>query len=79
MKRTAIKMPETGDERMVKVGIENFKLPESCDTCPFMMQFYVTYDEQYGCVFTRKYHWNERKRPDDCRLVALDEDEDDLK
>jgi hypothetical protein len=40
-----------------------------------MMDFVISYDDPYGCVFTRKtYNWGLPGRPSDCPLVDLDGD-----
>ena len=65
---------------MVKVAIRNFQMPKSCRDCKCMMDFVISYDDPYGCVFTRKtYNWGLPGRPHDCPLVELDSDfEDDV-
>ena len=60
------------------VGIKGFKMPKDCQRCPCMIEVRVTYDEPYGCVFTRKtYNWGMKHRPSDCPLVEDDCEEDD--
>ena len=56
----------------------NIPMPKNCDSCPCMVYARVTYDEIYGCVFTRKPNvMGMRTRPTDCPMVECEDYEVD--